>query len=104
MGNLQALYRLLSEYKEFKRSLEDLLDNLKNALDPLEFSSRNIQETFLYNDYGADNQKIASNRGKINNVIVTIERVILPEVNRKITSINRQIADAEMAQALNASM
>lgn len=104
MASLQALYRSLNEYQRFKDSLEDILTNLKNSLEPLDQASKCLQETFLYDDYSADNKKISNNRSKINDMIVTVEQLVLPEVNRKITSINRQIADEEMAQALNASI
>lgn len=104
MASLQALYRSLNEYQRFKSSLEDILANLKNSLEPLDQASKHLQETFLYDDYSADNKKITSNRSKVNDMIVTVEQVVLPEVNRKISSINRQIADEEMAQALNANI
>ena len=104
MASLQALYRSLNEYQRFKGSLEDILANLKNSLEPLDQTSKYLQETFLYDDYSADNKKITSNRSKVNDMIVTVEQVVLPEVNRKISSINRQIADEEMAQALNANI
>lgn len=104
MANLEVLYRSLSEFQRFKGSLEDVVMNLKNSIEPLDQAARYLQENFLYDDVSADNKKIASNRSKVSDMIVTIEQLVLPEVNRKIAMINRQIADAEMAQALNASM
>ena len=77
---------------------------MQESLDSLDAAARNIQEVFLYDDYGADNKKIANNRATIGNLIDLIEHDIMPEVSRKITTINRQIADAQMAQALNAGM
>lgn len=104
MNSLEYLYRLLSEYQEFKSSLEGVLRNVKGSLEPLYMASKNIQEVFLYDEYGADDGKIAKNKANIDNLVNLLEQDIMPEVNRKIAIINRQIADAQMAQALNASM
>ncbi len=104
MPNLDYLYRLLGEYQEFKSSLSDILANMKNSLEPLELASRDMRETFLYDDDSADDKNIINNRNKINNLIISIEQNILPAINQSINRINRQIADAEMAQALSANL
>ena len=98
------LYQRLSEYQRFKNDIEEIVSNLKKSLEPLELASQNLYETFEYNGYSADNKSIANDYSKINNFITIFEQQVLPDITRNINSINRRIADEEMAQALNASI
>lgn len=103
MPNLQALYSSLGEYKRFQGELEDMVTRLKTVLETLSSASRNIQDTFQYDDFSADNKNIEKNRDKVNTIIISLEKEIIPEIERKIVLLNRQIADAEMAQTLSAN-
>lgn len=93
--DLASLYRRLSEYQSFKNEVEGLVAALKNAVDPLIIANKALAKTYLYDDYVADKGKLNINKNNLDKVIRTLENNILPEIDRKISSINRSIETLE---------
>ena len=88
MPNLQALYSSLGEYKRFQGELEDMVTRLKTVLETLSSASRNIQDTFQYDDFSADNKNIEKNANptKIGQCIIlckTIDNTIVAKIIAK---------------------
>ena len=93
--DLASLYRRLSEYQSFKNEVEGLVAALKNAVDPLTIANKALAKTYFYDDYVADKGKLNINKNNLDKVIRTLENTILPEIDRKISSINRSIETLE---------
>lgn len=93
--DLASLYRRLSEYQSFKNEVEGLVAALKNAVDPLTIANKALAKTYLYDDYVADKGKLNINKNNLDKVIRNLENNILPEIDRKISSINRSIETLE---------
>ncbi len=93
--DLASLYRRLSEYQSFKNEVEGLVAALKNAVDPLTIANKALAKTYLYDDNVADKGKLNINKNNLDKVIRTLENNILPEIDRKISSINRSIETLE---------
>lgn len=97
--NLASLYRRLSEYQNYKYEVEGLIASLKNTVNPLSHAKDVLNNIYKYDDYVADNGKLANINVRLNRVLNNLENNILPSINRKIRSISDAIDDAERALA-----
>lgn len=97
--NLASLYRRLSEYQNYKYEVEGLIASLKNAVNPLSRAKDVLNNIYKYDDYVADNGKLANINVRLNRVLSNLENNILPSINRKIRSVSDAIDDAERALA-----
>lgn len=97
---LSSLYRKLSQYKSLLSDINELVRNLRNVLNPLSNANKSLQENFKYNDQIADKGKIMKCRAKLEKDINSLEKEIIPSIERNIQQIKKEIADLEAASTL----
>lgn len=98
--DLTSLYRRLSEYQSFKREVEGLVASLRKAIDPLNLANNSLKQTYLYDDIVADNGRLQNIQNRLDGDVKKLENNILPEIDRKISSIESSIEDALAQQAM----
>lgn len=101
--DLQRLYNDLSRYQAFKSDANSIVASLKSAIEPIGYAIDKLAENYKYDDYAADNAELNTEKDRIKNIINSLERSIIPEINRNIEQLRIQIQDAEVASALSAN-
>lgn len=98
--SIASLYRRLNEYQNCKNDVRELISTLKSTLNSLNNTKISLNSMYKYNDTSADNGKLNNICLKLEETINNLENNIIPELNRKITSLKNDIRDAEAEEKL----
>lgn len=97
MSDLEKLYEKKRKYKNFKANIENLIEQLTNAINELKIPEENIEYVFSINEESADNKKI----NYIRNELIKERNFLKNTVLQKIISTYSNIKDSIVSMENN---
>lgn len=97
MASVYALKNDLRRYNALKDDLKLLKSTLKMSIDAMVDADQRLESYYSVNNASADNGAIASLKSKLQSKYNTLISSVMPEVDREIARLTREIAQAEAA-------
>lgn len=97
MASVYALKNDLRRYNVLKDDLRLLKSSFKKSLDALMDADQKLESYYSINNASADNGELSSMRSKLQSKYNTLVTSVIPEVEREIVRLKREIAEAEAA-------
>ena len=94
MATSTELIQKRSEYYVFIEQLNNVVLNLKKAIDNLNTPINKIKENYSINNESGDKNKLSKIQQSLNNKYSTLTTVIIPSVNSQIENLSKAIETA----------
>ena len=97
MASIYALKNDLRRYNILKDDLKLLKSSLKKSIDATMDADQRLDSYYSINNASADNGALASLKSKLQSKYNTLISSVMPEVDREIVRLTKEIAQAEAA-------